>query len=293
MPWLNRLMMTRSLFLKVDDDVVGTVEPETQPAGRVGKPGLALLSGSGSSPLWIILEGLDGAGKTHAMDWVYQHLFDKLCSVYRVSETSVLHVADGLRSGILRTALQAGDPFEAFAHFVSARFLMRREIKASALYDLGPDTVFVRDRSFLSTFAYQGWRMLDAMGSSLDDSSRADWERFLFMLLSRSDPAWSDRAVLIYLDVDPDVSWRRIQIALDPLVEDSDPVPLMPARGCYNRRIADHERTAQYYKIGLDYVRQYLPNWSVHVVDANCEWQPLMDNLIDIVEQEVLKLDEA
>jgi thymidylate kinase len=284
-------MTIRSMFL--DDDVAGTSVMDSQPAGRVGKPGLKLSSSDGSSPLWVILEGLDGAGKTHAMDWVYQHLFNKLGSVYRVSETSVWHVGDELRSGILRIALHAGDPFEAFAHFVSARFLMRREIKASALYDIGPDTVFVRDRSFLSTFAYQGWRMLDALGPSLDGSSRADWERLLFLLLSRSDPAWSDRAVLIYLDVNPDVSWRRIQIALDPLVEGSDPVPLLPARGCYNRRIADHERTAQYYRVGLDYIRQYLPNWSVRVVDANCEWQPLMDNLINIVEQEVFKSDEA
>jgi thymidylate kinase len=284
-------MTIRSMSLR--DDVGETLELETQPAGRVGKPGLRLSSSGGSSPLWIILEGLDGAGKTHAMDWVYQHLFSKLCSVYRVSETSVLHVGDELRSGILRTALQAGDPFEAFAHFVSARFLMRREIKAATLYDMGPDTVFVRDRSFLSTFAYQGWRILDVLGSSLDGSNRVDWERFLFLLLTRSDPAWLDRAILIYLDVDPGVSWRRIQTALDPLVRDLDPVPLLPVRGCYNIRITDHERTAHYYKVGLDYIRQYLPNWSVHVVDANCEWQPLMDSLINIVEQEVLNSDEA
>ena len=191
----------------------------------------------------VILEGLDFTGKTTVGHWVTSALRLRTM-VCHVSETAPHGIRLPLRQQLVARALrESATPGAQFAFFMGARALIAEELSLARR----DDDILVRDRCFVSSYAYQCWRLVE-QEPRLDTTT-------LFLLLAGDDPSRYAETLLFYLDAPVDIVLSRMETL----------VPV--GNECYRRR-DDLERTRAMYEDGLRLVQQYLPQWRVERVDA-------------------------
>ncbi len=94
-----------------------------------------------SSRIYLAIEGIDGTGKTYVADYI-----SKKYSFVKLQEPSKSELGNFISNG-------AWDPVTDFFLFMADR--------ASFLKDLPRDTNYVSDRSLYSSFAYQGYYLME------------------------------------------------------------------------------------------------------------------------------------
>jgi thymidylate kinase len=207
---------------------------------------------------WVILEGIDGAGKSTITHWLYERFKSILPAVWKVSETSNYDVSsDRIVSKLVRRASSEKDPFRSATLFSAARLFIPKSYPFHDNFD--DDVVIFRDRCFLSTVAYQGAWMAEELSRSCDVALRPA-RRLLFDLLKRCDVASFDPALLVLLLVDPEVSYRRQRDSFD-IPEYKDQYK--------DKEIEFLTQVSENY---VEFIRDFqdlLPSWSFVYVDSN------------------------
>ena len=205
---------------------------------------------------WVILEGIDGAGKSTITHWLYERFKSVLPAVWKVSETSNYDVSsDRIVSKLVRRASSEKDPFRSAILFSAARLCIPKSYPFHDNFD--DELVIFRDRCFLSTVAYQGARMAEELSKSCVLPLRTV-RRLLFNILMRCDDASFDPVLLVFLRVDPEVSYRRQRDCFD-----------IPE---YKDREKEIEFLGQVSENYIEFIRDFqhfLPSWSFVFVDAN------------------------
>jgi thymidylate kinase len=191
----------------------------------------------------VILEGLDYTGKSTIAHWITIELRRRAMVCY-VSETAASGMRLALRQQLVARALRSGaTPTAQLAFFMSARALIPEELSLARR----DDDLLVRDRCFLSTFAYQVWQLLDRE-PRLDATT-------LFLLLASDDPSRYTETMVLYLDAPVETVLERM--ATYPNI----------GHERYRSR-GDLERTRAMYERALALTTEHLPHWRVERVDA-------------------------
>jgi thymidylate kinase len=205
---------------------------------------------------WVILEGIDGAGKSTITHWLYERFKSVLPSVWKVSETSNYDVSsDRIVSKLVKRASSEKDPFRSAILFSAARLFIPKSYPFHDNFD--DELVIFRDRCFLSTMAYQGARMAEELSKSCHFPLRTA-RRLLFDLLKRCDDASFDSALLVLLRVEPGVSYRRQRDCFD-IPEYKDP----------DKEIEFLRQVSENYVEFIQEFQHFLPSWSFVFVDSN------------------------
>ena len=110
---------------------------------------------------YIVFEGIDGCGKSTQMELVSAELERRGYFMRRGREPGGSEMAEEIRKTLLRPRAEVVDPITSLLLFNAARRQFLRTHLAGALEDCD---IFLSDRSFLSTLAYQGY----AEGLDLD-----------------------------------------------------------------------------------------------------------------------------
>jgi len=154
--------------------------------------------------MYVVIEGIDGSGKTTLVDTL-RPVLGKLCGVNNVvfhREPSPLSEAQiyfqnrskgGLYHPIVAAGLMVGDRTETVQW---GRALMADRTK-----------LLVSDRGFLSTFAYQGMDMA-RMVKDPDQFPKAVWSAFEMLWDMHTGIPLPD--LTIYLDCPPDMALMRV-----------------------------------------------------------------------------------
>ena len=205
---------------------------------------------------WVILEGIDGAGKSTITHWLYERFKFVLPAVWKVSETSNYDVSsDRIVSKLVRRASSEKDPFRSAVLFSAARLFIPKSYPFHDNFD--DEVVIFRDRCFLSTVAYQGARMAEELSKSCNVALRPTC-RLLFDFLRRCDDAVFDPVLLVLLRVDPEVSYRRQRDSFD-ISEHKDK----------DKEIEFLSRVSENYVEFIREFQDFLPFWSFVYVDAD------------------------
>ncbi len=137
----------------------------------------------------IVIEGIDGAGKTTLARSIYTRLINEGIPAVLTSEPT-----DGPWGRQLRLSLSAAErltPEEELRLFIRDR---QEHIEKVIYPSLREGRVVVCDRYYFSTMAYQGARGLDPEA------------------IRRENEAFAPRPDLVFLlEIDPDVALRRIK----------------------------------------------------------------------------------
>jgi thymidylate kinase len=191
----------------------------------------------------VILEGLDYTGKSTLAHWLTTELRRRVMVCY-VSETAPSGIRLALRQQLVARAIRrSATPTAQLAFFMSARALIPEELSLARR----DDDVLVRDRCFLSTFAYQVWQLLESE-PRLDATT-------LFLLLASDDPSRYTETMMLYLDAPVETVLERM--ATYPNI----------GHERYHAR-ADLERTRAMYEDALALTKTHLPHWRVERIDA-------------------------
>jgi len=205
---------------------------------------------------WVILEGIDGAGKSTITHWLYERFKSVLPVVWKVSETSNYEVSfDRIVPKLVRRASTERDPFRSAVLFSAARLFIPKSYPFHDNFD--DELVIFRDRCFLSTMAYQGVRMAEELSRSCN-FSLLSVSRLLFDFLMRCDDASFDSALLVLLRVDPEVSYHRQRYSFD-ISESRD----------RDKEIGFLRQVSENYVEVIREFRHFLPSWSFVFVDSN------------------------
>jgi thymidylate kinase len=209
---------------------------------------------------WVILEGIDGAGKSTITHWLYERFKSVLPAVWKVSETNNYDVSsDRIVSKLVRRATSEKDPFRSAVLFSAARLFVPKSYPFHDNFD--DEVVIFRDRCFLSTVAYQGARMAEELSNSCNVALRPT-RRLLFDFLRRCDDASFEPTLLVLLCVDPEVSYRRQRDCFDiPESKDRDK----------QKEIDFLRKVSENYIEFIREFQQFLPLWSFVYVDADSD----------------------
>lgn len=141
--------------------------------------------------MFVVLEGIDGSGKTSVSAAVAGSLRSSGYSVYVTKEPTEL-----IRP-MLADDVSPRDPFTLFLLFTADRQHHQHELKVA----LEENDIVICDRYMLSSFAYQGTLIAEAI-DSWDEAYKwmNDVSRFIHVIPD----------LTIYLDLDPATSVRRI-----------------------------------------------------------------------------------
>lgn len=145
---------------------------------------------------YIVIEGMDGAGKTTQAKLLYQHLGSIGIKALKVREPGGTKLGEALRGLILDGDLQKS-PYSDFDMFTIARRELRDQVIRPAT-EKG-DTV-ISDRCWFSSFAYQGY------GEGLDTDYIESRSRDALFYKSYVEP----RGVII--DIEPELIYKRISV---------------------------------------------------------------------------------
>jgi dTMP kinase len=144
-------------------------------------------------PLFIVIEGLDGSGKTTQIDMLRDRLQGMGEACYLTAEPTELPTGKLIRS-ILQHEIEA-DPKTVAALFAADRIEHLHHPSEGLLYKLAEGYHVIASRYYFSSLAYQ---------SEFVDPG---WIASLNMLAKRTLPA----DITIFLDLEPEVSMQRIE----------------------------------------------------------------------------------
>jgi len=220
---------------------------------------------------WVILEGIDGAGKSTLVHWLHERFKSIVPAVWKVSETCNYDVSrDQLSTKLVRRASVDKDLFRSSVLFSAARILLPASYPFHDNFD--DEVLIFRDRCFLSTVAYQMEFIAKQLAElrGLDTLDTIRW--VLFEYAKRSDMACHDPALVIVLQVDPEVSYARQSAYSSDL--------FLPPNAEVIRFLSDVSEN--YFSVVRDF-GDYLPNWTFAFVNANCTLSELCSNVERIV----------
>lgn len=143
--------------------------------------------------MFIVIEGLDGSGKTTQIDMLRDRLQGRGEACYLTAEPTELPTGKFLRS-ILRHEVEA-DPRTVAALFAADRIEHLFHAEEGILRKLADGYHVIASRYYFSSLAYQ---------SEFADPA---WVASLNMMAKRTLPA----DLTIFLDLEPEVSMQRIQ----------------------------------------------------------------------------------
>ena len=141
--------------------------------------------------MFIVFEGIDGAGKSTAIQGVAEQLRQQGQRVELLSEIG--SEVTGLASTLRRQLMAATDPRDQVGIIIAARRLAQTQVRRW----LDQGAVVLQDRYVLSTVAYQGSQMLHIPPMDLVD--------LMFKTKKFLKPH-----VTISLDIDPEAARRRM-----------------------------------------------------------------------------------
>ena len=156
---------------------------------------------------FIVVEGLEGAGKSTALDTIKQTLVARACELILTREPGGTRVGETIR-GLIKETIPA-EPLDARAElllFYAARVQLLEQVIRPAL---NRGAWVLADRFELSTFAYQGG------GRQLDESMIAHLSDFCVGDLKPD--------LTIFLDVSPELGLQRAGLrgAMDRIEQES------------------------------------------------------------------------
>lgn len=144
--------------------------------------------------MFISFEGIDGAGKSTLSSMIKKELEDREIPVFVTKEpTENIEWSDTLR--------KSRDPvsgMKLFFRFTEDRFTHQDEISRH----LKNGEVVICDRYLMSSLAYQGALMEPYFG---DRAKTLEW------MLAVSEPIRIRPDLTIYIDVDPEISMKRLK----------------------------------------------------------------------------------
>lgn len=143
-------------------------------------------------PLFIVIEGLDGSGKTTQIEMLKDRLQGGGAACYLTAEPTELPTGKFLRS-ILQKKVDA-DPRTVAALFAADRIEHLFHPEEGLLHKLEEGYHVIASRYYFSSLAYQS------------EFADPGWIASLNMLAKRTLPA----DITIFLDLDPEVSLQRI-----------------------------------------------------------------------------------
>jgi dTMP kinase len=143
-------------------------------------------------PLFIVIEGLDGSGKTTQIEMLRDRLQSGAAACYLTAEPTELPTGKFLRS-VLQKKVEA-DPRTVAALFAADRIEHLFHPEEGLLRKLEDGYHVIASRYYFSSLAYQS------------EFADPGWIASLNMLAKRTLPA----DITIFLDLDPDVSMERI-----------------------------------------------------------------------------------
>lgn len=201
-------------------------------------------------PLFIVIEGLDGSGKTTQIELLRDRLQSAGHACYLTAEPTELPTGKFLRS-VLQKKVQA-DPKTVAALFAADRIEHLFHPEEGLLRKLEEGFHVIASRYYFSSLAYQ--------------SEHADpgWVASLNLLAKRTLPA----DVTIFLDLDPEVSMQRIE-----------------ARGGVKELFETKEKLTdvrERFKLAFDH---FGDGENIHVVDASQEPVAVSDAIWTVVEE--------
>lgn len=144
------------------------------------------------SPLFIVIEGLDGSGKTTQIEMLRDRLQGGGAACYLTAEPTELPTGKFLRSVLQKKV--AADPRTVAALFAADRIEHLFHPEEGLLHKLAEGYHVIASRYYFSSLAYQ---------SEFADPA---WIASLNMMAKRTLPA----DLTIFLDLDPEVSMQRI-----------------------------------------------------------------------------------
>ena len=143
-------------------------------------------------PLFIVIEGLDGSGKTTQIEMLKDRLQGGGAACYLTAEPTELPTGKFLRS-ILQKKI-AADPRTVAALFAADRIEHLFHPEEGLLHKLAEGYHVIASRYYFSSLAYQS------------EFADPGWIASLNMLAKRTLPA----DITIFLDLDPEISMERI-----------------------------------------------------------------------------------
>ncbi|TXF88407.1 dTMP kinase [Neolewinella aurantiaca] len=143
-------------------------------------------------PLFIVIEGLDGSGKTTQIEMLKDRLQSGGAACYLTAEPTELPTGKFLRS-ILQKKV-AADPKTVAALFAADRIEHLYHPEEGLLRKLEEGYQVIASRYYFSSLAYQS------------EFADPGWIASLNMLAKRTLPA----DITIFLDLDPEISMQRI-----------------------------------------------------------------------------------
>ncbi|MFT6000156.1 MAG: dTMP kinase [Neolewinella sp.] len=144
-------------------------------------------------PLFIVIEGLDGSGKTTQIDMLRDRLQGMGEACYVTAEPTELPTGKFIRS-ILQHEITA-DPKTVAALYAADRIEHLYHPTEGLLYKLAEGYHVISSRYYFSSLAYQS------------EFADPGWVASLNMLAKRTLPA----DITIFLDLEPEVSMQRIE----------------------------------------------------------------------------------
>jgi len=145
------------------------------------------------SPLFIVIEGLDGSGKTTQIGMLKDRLQGGGAACYLTAEPTELPTGKFIRS-ILQKEI-AADPRTVAALYAADRIEHLFHPEEGLLHMLAEGYHVIASRYYFSSLAYQS------------EFADPGWVASLNLLAKRTLPA----DITIFLDLDPEVSLQRIE----------------------------------------------------------------------------------
>lgn len=205
-------------------------------------------------PLFIVIEGLDGSGKTTQIDMLRDRLQGMGEACYVTAEPTELPTGKFIRS-ILQHEIKA-DPKTVAALYAADRIEHLYHPTEGLLHKLAEGYHVISSRYYFSSLAYQS------------EFADPGWVASLNMLAKRTLPA----DITIFLDLEPEVSMQRIE-----------------ARGAATELFETTEKLAHVRESFHLAFEHFGEGENIHLIDASTDpvsiseaiWSVIEDHLAD------------
>ena len=200
-------------------------------------------------PKFIVIEGLDGSGKTTQIEMLRDRLQGMGDACYLTAEPTELPTGKFLRS-ILQKKVEA-DPRTVAALFAADRIEHLFHPQEGLLRKLEDGYHVIASRYYFSSLAYQS------------EFADPGWIASLNMLAKRTLPA----DITIFLDLDPDISMERIA-----------------ARGEEKELFETKEKLTHVRESFHLAFQHFGDNENIHIIDASGDPVEIADAIWEVVE---------
>jgi len=201
-------------------------------------------------PLFIVIEGLDGSGKTTQIDMLRDRLQGMGQACYLTAEPTELPTGKLIRS-ILQHEIEA-DPKTVAALFAADRIEHLHHPTEGLLHQLAEGYHVIASRYYFSSLAYQS------------EFADPGWIASLNLLAKRTLPA----DITFFLDLEPTVSMQRIE-----------------ARGAATELFETQEKLAHVRESFHLAFEHFGDGENIHVIDASADPVSISEAIWSVIEE--------